>query len=162
MDRAMAQASSRAPIQGPSACAACSPAGVGSPVVVLVEQHDRLSNGFGHLFDYLGIRLERVRSSEELQMVISSDQPMAIIWELAADRLDSWQVLGKIAEHGPGLPILIVASEDPHALAVVDTVTQMLRLSEVRQLSSRPELQEIIKFLFQAGRKSGTFRVLSV
>jgi len=162
MDRAIAQASSSRPPREPGVSSADMVWGAGAPAVVVVEHRDRVSRGYGHLFEYLGVRLECVRSAMELEAVMRIEQPMAVIWDLAGGSVDSGQLLAKVAEYDPDLALLIVADDNPPALRLIEAMVEILGLTAVRKLFCRPELHDIVEFLFQAGRKSGGFRVLSV
>ena len=161
MDRAMAQAYGNRTSE--EATPGVSPfAGATLPVVLVLEQHERLSRGYGHLFDYLGIRLARVRAGQALAAAVRAEQPMAILWSLDADGFDACQVLATIAEHDRTLPILVVAGKDARTVGIVEALEELWGFSEVHKFSGNPELQEVVEFLFRAGRKNGTCRMLSV
>ena len=132
-----------------------------SPTIVVIEHGPRLSWRYSHVLDYLGIRLHRVRSVNELEAALRIDVPMAIIWELAAG-LDSAQVLHAVSEFDHSLPMLIVMDDTGGEPGVLDSTIRLLRIADVTKLSGELALRDIVEFLSRAGRRSGAFRVLSV
>lgn len=131
------------------------------PTVVIVEERERLSRDYSHVFDCLGIRRNNARSVDELKATLCTHAPMAIIWELAAG-FDSGEVLGAISEFDRNLPMLIIVGDDSNMPGTVDSMIRFLRIADVTKHSGEPVLRDIVEFLFRAGRKSGRLRVLSI
>lgn len=131
------------------------------PTIVIIEQYARLSSRYSHLLDYLGVRLRHVRSLDELGATLHAEEPIAIIWQLAAG-LDSGEVLHAISEFDRNLPMLIVADDTDSASGVIDSTIRFLQLADVTKLSGEAVSRDVVEFLFRAGRNSGTFHVLSV
>ncbi len=132
-----------------------------TPAIAIVEERDRLSREFRHVFDYLGIRADRMRSVTELRAALQAGPPMAVIWEVAAG-LDCGEIMRAISETDRDLPVLLVAEDDGRSLALLDSLIRFWRMVGVTKLARQPELRELVEFVFQAGRRSGEFRVLSI
>jgi hypothetical protein len=161
MDRAIAQARVIKPAPQPDRVGSGVAIAAGGPLIVILEEHERLLHDYGHLFDYLGIRVECARSLRQLAIVTGFEHPMAVLWDLAGSSLDAGRVLRQLAAHDRSLPLLIVADDDVPALGSIDALVLELGLSEVRMLFRRPGVHDIVEFLFQAGHRSGGFRILS-
>lgn len=129
--------------------------------VVLIEPRPHIANDYGHVFEYLGIRLNPVRSVEQLTEVLHRGRPMGVVWDLAAG-LDTGEVLHAVSELDRSLPMLMVAGEDARTRMLLDSMVRFWRMTCVATLTAQPELTEIVEFLFRAGRRSGQFRILSV
>lgn len=132
-----------------------------TPTTVIIDQRSRIAEDYGHVFEYLGIRVLRARSVDELRATLLAERPMAVMWELDAG-LDSGEVLHAVAELDRHTPILMLASQDAHTIGLLDAMIRFWRMTGVTKLNHQPELQEMVEFLFRAGRRSGEFRVLSV
>lgn len=132
-----------------------------SPTVLLIEQRERISRDYGHLFEYLGVHITQVRSVLELRAALEAEQPIGVMWDLDAG-LDSGEVLHAASESDRHLAVLMVAGTDARTLGLLDSMIRFWRMTGVVMLTHEPELQELVEFLFRAGRRSGKFRLLSV
>lgn len=136
-------------------------AGASRPAMVIIEAGEGLSHEYRHVFDYLGVRLKRVGSIAELSAALQADPPMAVVWELAAG-LDSGEVMHAVYDMDRDLPLMMIADAAGRTLALMDSMIRFWRMRGVVKLTRRPELREVVEFIFRAGRRSGEFRVLSV
>lgn len=156
----MEQANSSNPTYEQASAAAVK-GGATTPVAVIIEQRGRVADCYSHVFDYLGVRLILVRSVAELRATLFAERPMAVIWELDAG-LDSGEVLHTVSELDRHIPVLLVAGTDARTMALLDSMIRFWRMTGVTKLAEEPQLQELVEFLFRAGRRTGEFRVLSV
>jgi DNA-binding response OmpR family regulator len=140
------------PVPQPPPCA---------PFIAIVEQGEAVSAEFRHVFDYLGIRMDRIGSVEELRGILRAGPPMAVIWQVAAG-LDSGEVLHALSDADRTLPVMMIAEDNSRTLALLDSMVRFWRMLGVMKLARPPHLREVVEFIFRAGRRSGEFRVLSV
>ncbi len=132
-----------------------------TPAIVIIEESGGLSGEFHHVFDYLDVRMLRVGSVAELRGALQTAAPMAVVWELSAG-LDTGEVMHAVYDVDRDLPLMIIADAGGRTLALMDSMIRFWRMRGVSKLTRRPELREMVEFIFRAGRRSGEFRVLSV
>lgn len=131
------------------------------PCIAVIEDGETVSAEFRHVFDYLGIQVDRMTSVEMLRGALRGQRPMAVIWQVAAG-LDSGEVLHAISDADRTLPVMMIAEDNSRTLVLLDSMVRFWRMLGVTKLVRQPELRELVEFVFRAGRRSGEFRVLSV
>jgi hypothetical protein len=124
-------------------------------VVLVAEQADRLAGQVSPLCDYLGIRMEQVRSPDELVQAMRVRRPIAILSEADDGVLGVWHVVEAVAAHDPTLPTLVVTGQDRRMRQVVDGVAKLWHVSGVQTMAGAPRVKDFVEFLFRAGLRSG-------
>jgi hypothetical protein len=133
----------------------------GAPLIAVIEQDEAVTGEFRHVFDYLGVHIDRIVSVEQLRGALHGRRPMAVIWQVAAG-LDSGEVLHAVSDADRTLPLMMIAEDNSRTLVLLDSMVRFWRMLGVMKLARPPELRELVEFVFRAGRRSGEFRVLSV
>jgi CheY-like chemotaxis protein len=141
---------------GPLIEAACRPPAQRELLVLVVEDTPVLSRTIGFLCDYLGIRVETVPGQANLENLLRSKRPMAVMSTIDTPAQDGCHVLKTVAEHDRTLPILLVTGRDPALLGAVEAVEEIWQLEQVLKVAGAPGVGDVIEFLFKAGRRSGS------
>ncbi len=130
------------------------PAALGSRglVVLVVEDHARLSEPLRPVCDFIGVAVEIVGPHDDLTALMQDRQPISIITQLDTQLRDCCSVMRAAAEYDRTLPILVVAGQEDALLGMVDAVEDLLQLSNVTKVKAMPGCGEIADFLFKACR----------
>jgi hypothetical protein len=133
-----------------------------APVVLVMEDGRELSDALRALCAFLGIRIERLDSSEPLLPFLMQCRPMAVIAPMEAKDQDGANVLMAVGRHDPSLPVLVLTGSDPSLAGAVDAVTELWRLTAVVQSLTWPSLGEFAEFLCRAGMQGRCLALLPV
>ena len=66
----------------------------------------------------------------------------------------------QVAEHDPGLPILMLTGLEPGLAGAVDAIEEMWNLTSVTQSPGLPDIGRLVEFLFHAGRRGDCVRMM--
>jgi hypothetical protein len=124
-------------------------------IVLVVEDHARLSEPLRPVCEFIGVTVEVVGPHDDLTALIRDRQPISIITQLDTQMRDCCSVMQAVAEYDRALPILVVAGPEDALLGMVDAVEDLLALSNVTKAKVMPGCGEIADFLFKACRKNG-------
>ena len=147
-------------------CAAAPDGGTGlgrtsrEPLVLVVEDDEEFSTAFHAICDCLDVAVERMRSHDDLAVVLSERRPMAVVAATDAAGQDGCHVLMTVAGFDHDLPVLLITGDDPAMLGAVDAVTELWQLSSVTQWPRLLGIGAIVDFVFRAGRKGNCTRLM--
>ena len=125
-------------------------------VVLVVEDAPVLSHSIGFLCDYLGIHVETVSGQADLEAVLRSRRPVAVLSMIDTPTQDGCHVLKIVARYDRTLPIMLVTGNDPALLGAVEAVEEVWRLGNLFKVAGIPWVGDIVEFLFGAGGRSGS------
>ena len=129
------------------------------PVLVLTGGCG-ISPALAQMAEALEIRLVAVGSHHDLPFRLHLSRPMAIISETDPQAEASCAALRCIAAFDQEMPVLLVSGNDPGAQGTIDAAEKLWGLTGLHQLPNVPGPSDLIAFLFQAGRQSGTGRLI--
>jgi len=130
------------------------------PVVVVVEEMPSLAITIAEICDFLRIRIEHVTSAHELADALRETAPIAVLSEAAQVDCAVYDLMMAVADYDPGLPVLMVITDQPTARGAVDAAQKLWQLTEIVRIGQRPGIRGLIDFLFNAGRRAGTGRLI--
>jgi PleD family two-component response regulator len=130
--------------------------------VLIIDDGELLFEAFHNICDCLGISVQRIPSRDDLGAALRTRRPMAVVAEVDAAGQDGCHVLMAIAQHDSELPVLLLTGEDPAMIGAVDAVEEIWQLASVTKWQRLLGIGAVIDFLFQAGRKAGCMRLMSV
>jgi hypothetical protein len=130
--------------------------------VLIIDDGELLFDAFRDICDCLDVSVQRMPSRDDLTAALRIRRPMAVVAEMDAAGQDGCHVLMAIAQHDRELPVLLLTGDDPTLIGAVDAVEEIWQLASVTKLPSLPGIGAIVDFLFQAGRKAGCMRLMSV
>lgn len=130
--------------------------------VLIIDDGEHLFEVFHNICECLGISVQHMPSRDDLGAVLRTCRPMAVVAEVDAVGQDGCHVLMAIAQHDSELPVLLLTGEDPALIGAVDAVQEIWQLASVTKWQRLLGVGAIVDFLFQAGRKAGCMRLMSV
>ena len=130
--------------------------------VIVLANPGGISQQLLQMCHALAIELVAVASHHDLPFRLRHHRPMAIISELDPKGTTSCAALRTIAAYDQDMPVLLVAGQDPSVLGTIDAAEQLWRLSALHRLGDAPTANDLIGFLFRAGRRSGLGRLMPV
>jgi CheY-like chemotaxis protein len=130
--------------------------------VLIIDDGGLLFDAFHNICECLGVSVQRMPSRDDLGAALRTRRPMAVVAEVDAAGQDGCHILMAIAQHDIELPVLLLTGEDPAMLGAVDAVEEIWQLASVTKWQRLLGIGAVIDFLFQAGRKAGCMRLMSV
>jgi DNA-binding NtrC family response regulator len=130
--------------------------------VLIIDDGEFLFEAFRNICECLGVSVQRMPSRDDLGAALRTRRPMAVVAEVDAAGQDGCHVLMAIAQHDSELPVLLLTGEDPAMIGAVDAVEEIWQLASVTKWQRLLGIGAVIDFLFQAGRKAGCMRLMSV
>lgn len=130
------------------------------PLVLIVEDGQRLTDAFRLLCECLEVAVERVSTHVDLRMALQQRRPMAVVAEMDGEAQDGCHVLMTVAAYDRSLPTLLITGNDGALLGAADAVEEIWGLSSVTKRPDLPGIGEMVNFLFLAGQKGRCLRLL--
>ncbi len=130
------------------------------PVVVVVSDNPEVASVLENLCDFLGFGIELLSTDMDVSPFLERHQPMAVVAELDGRGQDGCHVMMQVADHDPGLPILMLTGHDLGLAGAVDAVEEMWNLTCVTKSAAVPEIGQLVEFLFHAGRRGDCVRMM--
>ena len=131
-----------------------------SALVVVVSDNPEVASAMDNIADFLGFDVELLKSDADLAPVLRRWRPMAVVTELDGYGQDGCHVMMEVAEHDPGLPILLLVGTDPALAGAADAVEEMWQLTAVTKAAALPAVGPLVEFLFHAGRRGECIRLM--
>lgn len=112
--------------------------------------------------EFLELRIRQVADCHMLRAALREEEPLAVVTETDADADPGCQVMKVVARYDRELPVLLVAGNDPTTLGSLDAIEELWQLTSVRKLEAAVDPDEVMDFLFHAGRRQGNGRLMRV
>jgi len=119
---------------------------------MVVENRNGLSAMVQGLCDHLGITVEPVYCSQSLPQLLVSERPVAVLAELDGVDQDGCDVMMRVADYDPTMPVLLLTGADPAQLGAADAVKELWGLSGVQMEPQLPSAGWLAEFLCCAAR----------
>lgn len=129
-------------------------------VVVVVSDNPEIASVLDNICDFLGFGIELLPTDADVTPLLRHYQPMAVVAELDGRGQDGCHVMMMVADHDPGLPILLLTGLEPGMAGAADAVEERWGLSAVTQSPELPEIGRLVEFLFHAGRRGNCVRMM--
>jgi hypothetical protein len=130
--------------------------------ILVLETRPELSRTMTALCKALDIELIPIASRHDLPLNLHRHQPMAVVCVIDPDEQGSITALRSIAAHDQEMPVMIITCDDPVSLGTIDAAERLWGLTGLHCVHQIPSPQDLIGFLFQAGRRRQTGRLLPV
>lgn len=128
--------------------------------VVVLDDSDELPGLIADMCAALGIGIIHVGAVHELPFRLHHHRPIAVISAIALSGRSSCAVLRGVAAFNPDLPVMMLATEDPASQGAIDAAEQLWGLTAVTRLGATPGPRDLIGFLFHAGRRDNSGRLV--
>lgn len=129
-------------------------------VVIVVSDSPAIASVLDNVCDFLGFDVELLSTGMDLAPFLQRHQPMAVVAELDGVGQDGCHVMMQVADHDPGLPVLMLTGREPGLAGTVDAIEELWHLTGVTQAPELPAIGQLVEFLFQAGRRGDCVRML--
>jgi hypothetical protein len=146
-----------------SACPAVAPTDqAADPVLVVIENTARVSLAINEVCTFLGIRVEPLEDTIGIAQTFEELQPIAVL--AIADEIDCavYDLLMAVAGFDADLPVLIVTDDNDSISGAVHAAHKLWQLTDLVHLTRSIDTRDLIDFLFRAGRKSDTGRMMPI
>jgi hypothetical protein len=132
------------------------------PVLIVVERTADASPAIAQVCGFLGIRVELFEDTAGIAQTLEALRPIAVL--AATDEIDCaiYDLLMAVAGYDPALPVLLVTDDRDSVAGAVHGAHRVWQLKDLSHLARTIETRDLIDFLFHAGRKSDTGRMLPV
>jgi CheY-like chemotaxis protein len=131
-------------------------------VVALFTDNPETIAAIGPVCEFLELRLEVVSAGTDLTMTLRTERPLAVIADVDGKDHDGFHAMKLIARYNPDLPILLLTGGDPALMGAADAVQELWGLTQVTQTGAFPLAGQLVSFLFSAGRRAGSMRLVPV
>ena len=131
-------------------------------VVVVVSDNTEVGSVLDNICEFLGFGVEIVPTDIPVGPMLRRHRPMAVIAELEGRGQDGCHVMMQVADHDPGLPILMLTGNEPGLVGAVDAVEELWNLTGVTKSRVLPEIGHLVEVLFRAGRRGYCMHMMPV
>jgi CheY-like chemotaxis protein len=131
-------------------------------VVVVVSDNTEVGSVLDNICEFLGFGVEIVPTDAPVGPMLRRHRPMAVIAELEGRGQDGCHVMMQVADHDPGLPILMLTGNEPGLVGAVDAVEELWNLTGVTKSRALPDIGHLVEFLFHAGRRGDCLHMMPV
>ena len=108
----------------------------------------------------LDITLIQAASCHDLPLTLHQHTPIAVISLGDTGKKPTHSALRSIAAYDAGLPVLLISEDDLALDGIADAVEAAWGLSQLSRMRAMPGPQDLIRFLFLAGQRAGTGRLM--
>ena len=129
-------------------------------VVLVISDSPEVASVLDNICDFLGFGIELLSTEMDLAPFLERHQPMAVVAGLEGAGQDGCHVMMRVADHDPGLPLLMLTGREPGMAGAVDAIQELWSLTGVTQAPELPEIGQLVTFLFQAGRRGDCVRMM--
>ena len=112
--------------------------------------------------EFLDLRMEVISAGTDLKQVLHVHQPMAVITDVEGEDQDGFHIMKVIARHSRDLPIMLLTNGDAVLMGATDALQDLLGLTSVTRTSEFPLAGQLVAFLFSAGRRAGSMRLVPI
>jgi hypothetical protein len=132
------------------------------PVLIVVRKSARVSLAIGEVCAFLGIRVEPIDDTAGIAQTLTELRPIAVL--AIADEIDCgiYDLLMAVAGFDADLPVLMITDDRASLSGAVHAVQKLWQLTDLVHLTRTIETRDLIDFLFRAGRKSDTGRMMPI
>lgn len=143
------------PIEAPDACAE-------DPVLVVVETAPSLSVATDEVCSALGIRVEFVDDTLALAETLHALRPIGVLAVVEEIDCAVYDMLMAVAGFEPDLPVLLATDDRASVRGAVNSAHRLWQLTGLIHVTRRLETGDVMEFLFRAGRRNGTGRLMPI
>ncbi len=130
--------------------------------ILLLESRPVLAEQLEELCHAIDIEVVCLASHHELPFSLHHHRPIAVVCVIEPALPGSITALRSIAAHDQDLPVMVVTGDDPISLGTIDAAERLWGLTGLHCVPQVPNAQDVVGFLFQAGRRSNTGRLLPI
>ncbi|HEY0422022.1 MAG TPA: hypothetical protein VGC82_01715 [Rhodopila sp.] len=133
-----------------------------SSVVAIVSDNPATIENLAPVCEFLDLKIELVSTAADLSHVLREHRPMAVISEVEGAGQDGFHTMKQVALYCRDLPILLLTGGDNVLMGAADAIQDLWGLTAVASTSEFPIAGQLVAFLFNAGRRAGRLRLMSV
>jgi DNA-binding NtrC family response regulator len=131
-------------------------------LVAIVSDNAATIEKLAPVCEFLELRMEIVSTDSDLTQVLRDLGPMAVITDIESTDYDGFHVMKVVARHNRNLPIMLLTDGDAVLMGAADAVQDLWGLTSVTRTSGFPVAGQLVAFLFSAGRRTGSMRLVPI
>jgi hypothetical protein len=130
------------------------------PVLLVVETAPSLAVAIDEVCSALGVRVEVAGNTLELAETLDTLRPIGVL--AVAEEIDCavYDLLMAVAGFDPDLPVLLATDDRASVRGAVKSAHRLWQLTGLIHVTRRLETSDIVEFIFRAGRRNGTGRLM--
>jgi len=135
---------------------------VADPVLIVIEKSTALAVAIDEVCRFLGIRVVPIEDTVGVADTLAELRPIGVL--TVTDTIDCavYDLLMAVAGFDADLPVLMITGDHASVCAAVRSAHRLWQLTDLVHLARGVETRDIIDFLFRAGRRSDTGRLLPI
>jgi hypothetical protein len=131
-------------------------------VVAVVSDDPATIECLAPVCEFLELRMEVISAGTDLSQVLREHRPMAVISSVDGLEQDGFHTMKIVARYNRELPIMLLTDGDPVLMGAADAVQDLWGLTSVTRTSGFPVAGQLMAFLFDAGRRAGSLRLVPI
>jgi hypothetical protein len=132
------------------------------PVLIVFEKSTARSLAIDEVCRFLGIRVVPVEDTVGVAQTLAELRPIGVLAVIDAVDCAVYDLLMAVAGFDADIPVLMVTGDHASVCGAVRSVHRLWQLSDLVHLTRGIDTRDIIDFLFRAGRKSDTGRMMPI
>jgi hypothetical protein len=136
--------------------------GAEQPVLVVVETAPSLLVAIDEVCNALGVRVEVVGNTLALAETLHALRPIGVLAVVEEIDCAVYDMLMAVAGFEPDLPVLLATDTRASVRGAVNSAHRLWQLTGLIHLTRRLDASDVVEFLYRAGRRSGTGRLIPV
>lgn len=133
-----------------------------SASVLIISDNPGLVRAVSSVCDYLDIAADRLTTEVNAAIAMRARRPLAVIVDAEGRSQDGFNVMKEVAAFDRDLPVMVLTHGDHVLAGAAEAVEEAWGLRSVFKPARQVDITEIVNFLAQAGRRSGTLALLPV
>jgi hypothetical protein len=132
------------------------------PILVVVETVPSLSAAIDEVCGALGVRVEVVDNTLALAETLHTLRPIGVLAVVQEIDCAVYDLLMAVAGFEPELPVLLATDNRASVRGAVKSAHRLWQLTGLIHVTRRLETGDIVEFIFCAGRRGGTGRLMPI
>jgi hypothetical protein len=132
------------------------------PVLIVIRRSATLALAIDELCRFLGIRVVPVQDTVGIAQTLHDLRPIGVL--AITDEVDCavYDLLMAVAGFDADLPVLMITGDHASVCGAVRSVHRLWQLSDLVHFTRGVDTRDLIDFLFRAGRRSDTARMMPI
>jgi two-component system nitrogen regulation response regulator NtrX len=130
------------------------------PLVLVVDDESDIRSSLRMILEYEGYDLSEASSGEEALRRLESDRPDAVLLDIKMPRMDGLEILARVKQSDPALPVVVVSGHGTIATAV--EATRLGAFDFMEKPLERDRVLLVVRNALESGRLEKENRALKL